>query len=158
MSIRTPPANAPQLDPPPHALPPFHQLLQRPPDQRRREYQYRFAQSVVFGLPVLALQRYGPSLGGPESGRWVAVLQALLAGWVIYVGAAGMLFEGLVWLVRRRFSADLAPAATAVGLYLLTLVRLATGRSPWFHWVVLIVAVWTGLCWWRLARWSNTPR
>src|SRR3954466_3838186 len=72
----------------------FETLLNRPREQRVREFKYRFAQSAVFGLPVLALQRFGPALGGAESPRWVGVLQLLLAGWVVYVGAAGMLFEG----------------------------------------------------------------
>ena len=63
-------------------------LLARDDDQRLREYKYRFSQAAVFGLPVLALQGWGRSLGGPESERWVGVLQALLAGWVVYVGAA----------------------------------------------------------------------
>ena len=137
--------------------PTFTDLLHRPPDQRRREYQYRFAQSVVFGLPVLALQHFGHRLGGAEADRWVAILQALLAGWVMYVGGAGMLFESLVWLFRRRFTADLLPSAAAAALYLLTFYRLATGRPPGFHWSVLLIAAWTGLCWWRLSRRTPEP-
>ena len=151
--------------PPTHSAPDprlrvdLQSLLDRPQPHRTREYQYRFAQSVVFGLPVLALQLYGRSLGGPEAGRWVAILQALLAGWVVYVGAMGMLFEGLIWLARRRVTADLLPAAAAVLLYLLTLARLITaafsGRplpNPWFHWAVLLLALWTGLRWWHSTR------
>ena len=159
MSTPTPPAAPLRVDPPPHSdrpvpdpTPPLLDLLHRPPDQRRREYQYRFAQAVVFGLPVLALQRFGHSLGGHEAGRWVAILQGLLAGWVVYVGAAGMLFESIVWLFRRRFTVDLLPAAAAVLLYVLTMLRLATHSPPWFHWAVLLIAAWTGLRWWRLAR------
>ena len=139
----------------------FHTLLHRPADQRRREYQYRFAQSVVFGLPVLALQWFGRSLGGFESGRWVAILQALLTGWVLYVGAAGMLLEGLVWLGRRRLTADLLPALAVVALYAMTLARLAVySLSPapdafphtWFYASVLLIILWTGLRWWQYAR------
>lgn len=159
MSTPTPPAAPLRVDPPPHPersvaapIPLLLDLLDRPPDQRRREYQYRFAQAVVFGLPVLALQRFGHSLGGQEAGRWVAILQGLLAGWVVYIGAAGMLFESMVWLFRRRFTADLLPAAAAVLLYLLTLVRIATARPPWFHWAVVVIVAWTGVRWWGLAR------
>src|SRR5688572_5630049 len=76
-------------------------MLSRPLDQRVREHKYRFAQAAVFGLPVLGLQYFGHKLGGPEAGKWVGLLQALLAGWVMYVGAAGMLFEGIL-LLRRR--------------------------------------------------------
>lgn len=87
-----------------------------------------------------------------ESDRWVGIFQALLAGWVVYVGAAGMLFESLVWLGRRRFTGDLLPSATAVVLYLLTLPRLATGHPGWFHWAVLVIAIWTGLRWYIFSR------
>src|SRR5687767_3056847 len=69
-------------------------LLDRPVSERLRESKYRFAQSVVFGLPVLALQWFGYRLGGTEADRWIGLLQLLLAGWIMYVGAAGLLFEG----------------------------------------------------------------
>lgn len=131
-------------------------LLNRPADQRKREFQYRFAQSAVFGLPVFALQLFGRSLGGAEADRWVSILQALLAGWVVYVAAAGMLFEGIVWLGRRKLTIDLIPAAAAVSLYVLSLVRTLYGiwlpsRSfpVLFHGAVLALLVWTGgrWCW-----------
>jgi cation transport ATPase len=147
--------------PPDPRAPTFADLLNRPDDHRRREYQYRFAQAAVFGLPVLALQFYGRSLGGPESDRWVAVLQALLAGWVVYVGAAGMLFEGLVWLTRRRLTVDLIPAFAAVVLYLATAGRFAAhalssaaGPFPrgWFHWAVVLIVAWTAGRWLQFAR------
>src|SRR5215470_17771342 len=77
-------------------------MLARPEWQRRMEYRYRFAQSFVFGLPVAGLQWFGHPLGGRESARWIGLFQALLAGWVVYAGAAGMLFEGIVWLGRRK--------------------------------------------------------
>ena len=121
-------------------------VLERPAAERVREYKYRFAQSVVFGLPVVALEVRGGSLGGPEAGRWVRFFQGLLAGWVIYVGAAGMLFEGLL-LLRRRMTSDLVVAAAAVGMYCAG--WLAAG---WFCGAVLLVGVWTGLRWWRGAR------
>ena len=99
--VRTP-SRARVMDPSPSIIQPepepLEQLLARPADQRLREYKYRCAQAIVFGLPVIGLQYLGPSIGGPEAPRWVAILQAALAGWVVYIGAAGMLFEGLLVL------------------------------------------------------------
>lgn len=146
-------------DPPPAPLlSPIESLLSRPAEQRLREYKYRFAQSAVFGLPVVALEVFGRALGGAEADRWVGVLQALLAGWVVYVGAAGMLFEGLL-LIRRRVRGDLVVASLAWGLYLLSLVRVLgillsrdTSWPTFFHWSVLLIAAWTALQWWRLAQ------
>lgn len=143
----------------PHSTTPLFTLLHRPDEQRLREYKYRFSQAAVFGLPVLALQIWGPALGGPESGRWVGILQALLAGWVVYVGAAGMLFEGLI-LLPTRIIADFIPALVAVLAYLFSLISvlhvLFTGRLWYqpllFHVSVIVVATWTGLQWYRWAR------
>ena len=135
-------------------------LLDRPPAERAREHRYRCAQAVVFGLPVLALQWLGRSLGGPEAERWVAFLQMLLAGWAVYVGAAGMLSEGLMlWWRRKRITGDFIVALLAAGLYLASLPPvvhlLFTGRvwyGPWFHWSVLLLAVWTGT---QCQRWAR---
>jgi cation transport ATPase len=131
----------------------LEQLLARPIDQRLREYKYRCAQSLVFGLPVVALQYFGISLGGPEAPRFVAILQMLLAGWVMYVGAAGMLVEGAILLEKRQFQWDLAVAVGAIGLYVGSVVAtfhlVITGRGafPYFHVAVLLVAIWTAVRW-----------
>jgi cation transport ATPase len=140
-------------------------LLNRPPAQRLREYKYRCAQSIVFGIPVLFLHYFGQRLGGPESDRWVAVLCALLSGWVMYVGAAGMLLEGAILFSRRGFDWDLVFAIAAIAIYFGSLVSagytLMAGHSAvpgLFHISVLIIAVWTGfrwLQWARLARHSQ---
>ena len=146
-------------EPGPSAL--VEQLLSRPAEQRLREYKYRCAQSIVFGIPVLFLEYFGASLGGPESRRWVAVMQALLAGWVIYVGATGMLFEGLILAVgRRRVTVDLLVSVVAVSLYCYSLVAtlgvVTAGNVLYepllFHVSVALVAGWTGWRWWRLSR------
>jgi hypothetical protein len=133
-------------------------LLQRPLDQRIREFKYRFAQSVVFGLPVLALQRYGPQLGWVEANRWVGVLQMLLAGWVVYVAAAGMLFEGIL-LLSEKISVDFVVAVIAVALYFVSLVSLLqvlVQAKPWhaplFYLSVLLLIPWSGWRWWQLTR------
>ena len=140
-------------------------LLDRPADQRRREYQYRFAQSAVFGLPVLALQWFGRSLGGPEAARWVALFQAVLSAWVVYVAGAGMLFESVLRLARRQISADLVASVASVAFFALAVWRsipLVAGvsndtRAPTFHWAVLTLAIWTGLRWYLAAR-DASPR
>lgn len=149
----------PAAPPPNHSTTSVAALLQRPDDQRLREYKYRFSQAVVFGLPVIALEVWGIALGGPEADRWVGILQALLAGWVIYVGAAGMMFEGLI-LLPRRVMPDLFAAVLGVATYLFSLVSvlhvLFTAqlwyRPLLFHISVLIVAAWTGIQWFRWAR------
>ena len=134
-------------------------LLARPPEQRLREYKYRFAQSIVFGVPAIALQLYGRALGPADSERWVSLLQALLAGWVVYVNV-GMLVEGLLLLPTRRVTGDLLAAAAAIALYLYSLVSAAHGivtsrllyRPLLFHACVIVLAAWTGFQWWRANR------
>ena len=129
-------------------------VLRRPPSERLREYKYRFAQSGVFGVPVIALHFFGSTLGGPEAARWIGLLQLLLAGWVMYVGGAGMLVDALL---RRRFTADGVVAATALTLYLVSAVAVihlfVTARQlnvrQLFPWAVLILFVWTGIQWLR---------
>ena len=131
-------------------------LFARPPDQRLREYKYRFGQSIVFGLPVIALQYYGRALGPTDSERWVSLLQSLLAGWVLYVNL-GMLFEGILLLPARRITGDFVISALAAALYLYSLVSAAHGvvtsrllfRPLLFHACVILLAAWTGWRWWR---------
>jgi hypothetical protein len=131
--------------------------------ERAREYRYRFGQSVVFGLPVVALQIWGPALGARDAPRWAGVLQALLSGWVLHVGAGGMLFEGLVLLhARRRGTGGLVVATVAVALYVFSAIQLgrliftdAAGARPAFHAVVVLIAAWSAWQWWRLARRSR---
>jgi hypothetical protein len=136
-------------------------LLSRPTEQRAREFKYRFAQAVIFGLPVLGLQWFGHLLGGgaEEARRWTAVLQALLTGWVMYVAAAGMLAEGIL-LIGRRLSLDLPIAAVSILLYLVSLVSavgVLVQGEPYsgpilFHAIVILLAGWCGGRWWQLSR------
>ena len=134
-------------------------LLTRPPEQRLREYKYRFSQSVVFGLPVIALQLYGRALGPADSERWVSLLQALLAGWVLYVNL-GMLFEGILLLPARRITGDFIVSIVAAVLYGYSMVSAAHGvvttrllfRPLLFHVAVIVLAAWTGWRWLQTAR------
>jgi hypothetical protein len=149
---------------PPPIAPVLHSVLDRTEAQRIQEFRYRFGQATVFGLPVLALQWFGRSLGGAESGRWVALLQALLAGWVVYVAATGMLVEaGMIISTRRRMplalGLDALIAGSCVGVYLFSLVRpvglLVRPHSAWpagFHWCVLTLAAWSALRWASMSR------
>jgi cation transport ATPase len=140
-------------------------LLDRPPEQRALEFKYRFGQAVVFGLPVLALQAWGMSLGGNEAERWVAVLQALLAGWVVYVAATGMVVDGLLQLTRRRMTADLLVGTLAPGLYGWSTAALLTvpingalwHRHTMFHVCVAVLGAWSGARW-AWMKWSTRPR
>jgi len=131
--------------------------LQIANSERLREYKYRFSQSIVFGLPVIALQLYGRALGPTDSERWVSLLQALLAGWVLYVNL-GMLFDGILRLPARRITGDFVIAATALLLYVYSLISAAHGivttrllfRPLLFHVCVIALAAWSGWRWWRM--------
>src|SRR5688572_9615705 len=89
--------------PPPPAHSPLLGVLQRSNSERLREYKYRFAQTMVFGLPVIALAVWGRVLGPTDHQRWSSLFQALLTGWILYVNL-GLLIEPAM---RRRLSADL---------------------------------------------------
>jgi cation transport ATPase len=153
---RTPPLPS-QVGSDAQSAAPLRELLSRPVSERAREYRFRLGQSVVFGLPVVVLQFWGSGLGGREAAKWVGIFQALLAGWVVYVSAAGMLFEGIL-LLPRRVSADLICALIALAAYLLSSFRLVhilfgvTAARPIFHAVVLILGVWSAGRWWQYAR------
>jgi hypothetical protein len=142
------------------SLSPVEQVLIRPAAERVREFKYRFAQSLVFGLPVLALHWLGPALGGPEAPRWTGLFQTLLAGWVMYVAAAGMIFEGVLQLLRRKITLDPVIAVIALTLYVvgvvgwtMLLVGAEAPRVPIpFHYGVVLLAAWCGLRWAWLAR------
>jgi hypothetical protein len=106
------------------------------------------------------------------------LLQGLLSGWVVYVAAVGMLVEGVMWATRPPGSARLAlrhgwvagdfiTALAAIGLYLwsaawlvaVALSKGAEGNSRLrFHWIILILAGWTGLQWLRLAKRRRAAR
>lgn len=136
------------------------ELLTRPIEQRRMEFRYRFAQAMIFGLPVLGLQFFGHHLSAVpgESDRWVGILQALLTGWVTYVAAAGMLAEGVL-TIRHGVTGDLIVSAVVVPLYLICAISVlgvfVKGhpffQPLFFHWIVLLLAGWCGYRWRRLA-------
>jgi cation transport ATPase len=140
-------------------------VLARPAGERLREYKYRFSQSAVFGLPVVGLHWFGEGLGGEDAARWSGLIQALLAGWVMYVGAAGALFEGAILWKRGRMTGQLVVSGVAVGVYfysvLVWLMSLVRGgywpTRPVFVVAVLLVMGWSGWGWWRMARQAETP-
>ena len=137
-------------------------LLNRPPSERIREYKYRFAQSTVFGLPVLVLHFYGPSLGGNESSRWIGFLQILLAGWIVYVGILAMVVEAIM---RKRITVDSIFAGVALAGYGLAGIAfislLVTFRPIHLMWgfpmAVLIAMLWNGIRWkWMVRRFGDS--
>lgn len=166
-----PQAEPPQQGPPPAAAPPAASMLDRSDSERLREFKYRFGQSVVFGLPVLALELAGRSLGGPEADRWVSLFQALLSGWVVYVAATGMAIEGaFAVLARRRPSpwllSDLVVSCASVLLYLVSALRLvpllagrriAQGWPSLFAAVVVLLSTWSCLRWWVIKNSAGRP-
>jgi hypothetical protein len=134
-----------------NALVEIQAVLNRPPSERLREYKYRFAQSSVFGLPVVALHFAGPSLGGADAARWAGLLQVLLASWVMYVGLMAM---GVEALMRRRLTVDAVFTGIGGGLYVLALIDLArimsmrsTIEHGWFAAAVGVAMCWNGLRW-----------
>ena len=48
----------------------------------------------------------------------------------MYVGAAGMMFEGLLRAGRKRLTGDFIVASAAIALYLLTRGRAETKLDP----------------------------
>jgi cation transport ATPase len=139
----------------------FRRLLARPAAERSREYRYRFAQSLIFGLPVLGLQWFGPLLSAraDEAARWVPLLQAILSGWICYIAALPMLVEGIV-VIRESLRADLVVGTLAVGTFIYSVVLLGaifvhqsfSYRPPLFDWVVMLLIAWNGVRWAWLRR------
>jgi cation transport ATPase len=128
----------------------------RPLEQRTREHKYRFAQTLVFGLPVIGLQYFGNRLGGPESSRAVAVIEFVLTGWILAIGATGMLSEGVMLLIaRRKISGDFLVGAGTVILFAFSCISAValffkSDAGPGlFHVVVIVLAVWSAIQWLR---------
>jgi cation transport ATPase len=127
-------------------------VLERPQDQRMREHKYRCAQSLVFGLPVIGLQYFGRQLGGPESARWVTIMQVVLTGWILFIAATGMLSEGVMLIVsRRKITADFVVALIAIALFAISLFGARK-----FHVVVILLVVWSAIQWVRLSAGKST--
>ncbi len=128
----------------------IQELLGRPAAHRAREYKYRFAQTVVFGLPVVGLWVWGPVLDPMGYARWASILEALLTGWILYVNA-GMAIEGLM---LRRVTGDLVVSGVVAGMYGWGIVWMIVGMVGahgegmiWFLICAVALAVWTGVRW-----------
>jgi hypothetical protein len=138
-------------------------ILNRPLSERIREHKYRFAQCMVFGLPVLALYLFGPKLGGLESARWIGLLQSLLAGWCLYLAALPLLSESAMLFVMGKFRLELLIALVAAILYIVGLVgwivtlrgRAAPMPSAFSIEIILLIAF-SGVQWLRLS--NHAPR
>ena len=136
--------------------PSLQQLINRPKSERRREYRYRFAQTLVFGLPVIALAVWGPLLGPTDWQRWSTVLQALLTGWILYINL-GLLLEPIV---AKQHYADLAIIVTALVIYLWSIAGTAhvlltgrsSNRSALYCICVAVLSIWNAVRWLQLKR------
>ena len=142
--------------------PSIESILTRPISERIREHKYRFAQCIVFGLPVLALYFFGPKLGGPEAGRWIGLLQALLAGWCLYLAALPMASESAMLFVMGKFRFELLIASAAAILYIVGLVgwifTLRGRAAPMpvaFSIEIALLIAFSGLQWMRLSKTSR---
>lgn len=142
-------------------------------DQMTREYRARFAQSLVFGLPALAVHYLGPMLasGGGQSAGSMAfpwLLEMVLVGWALWVAGLPLLWQGAWSLIHLRPTADLltttivmfafVPSAVGVGSLLFiaepwfgspTAPHSGTQplAGPAFHIAILAVMIATGQRW-----------
>lgn len=114
---------------------------------------------------MLALHFFGPRLGGPESARWIGLMQALLAGWCLYLAALPMLSESLMLIAMGKLRIELAVSLAAMILYIIgvtgwifTLRGRAAPLPSAFSVVVVILILWSALHWFRLARETESQR
>ena len=110
---------------------------------------------------MIALQHVGLRLGGDEAAVWVGLMQMILAGWILYVSAAGMLIEALF---LRKPTADalvavlamVTYAASALGWVRLLLQHSQHSRAFWFDIAVIVLIIWCAARWAWLARRTRT--
>jgi len=109
-------------------------------DRLAREYKARLAQAIMFGLPAIVLHYVGPLLspGGGQSAaglRFPWLFEMLLVGWMCYVAAWPIIWQGVASLIHLRATSDLLTtciifasfAPSAIG----ALSMLFT-NEPWF--------------------------
>ncbi len=109
-------------------------------DRIRREYKARLAQAIMFGLPVLALQYLAPMLastGGADARGMLFpwLFQMLLAGWLCYVAAWPILWQGAAALLNLRATGDTLTLLLVVGTFIPSAVgvlSLLVTETPWF--------------------------
>ena len=109
---------------------------------------------------MLALQWFGPRLGGAESERWIGILQALLCGWIVYVAAVGMTV-GAVLEFAPPLVGDLIVGMASILMCLWSMGAVipvfVTGHLAYhpilFHLIVMLLLVWTAIRWFWLANW-----
>ena len=91
--------------------------------------------------------------------KWTGLMQALLAGWCLYLAALPMLSESLMLLAMGKMKVELMVALAAMILCVIGVVGwifTLRGHSPLlpsaFALVVVILIAWSGGQWLRLAR------
>lgn len=109
-------------------------------EQMTREYRARLAQSLVFGLPALAVHYLGPMLasGGGQSAGSMAfpwLLEMVLVGWALWVAGLPVLWQGAWSLMHLRPTADLLTTAIVMIAFIPSVVGLGSLlfiAEPWF--------------------------
>jgi cation transport ATPase len=137
--------------------PSLSDLTNRSQTERLREFKYRFAQSAVFGLPVLALHFYGPFLGRAEAPRWIGFLEILLSGWVVWIGLFAMVVEALLIKIPTFDSIIASIGLVAFLFAAISFIRLLLSQSVshlmiGFPVAVAISILWNGLRWKMIER------
>ena len=99
------------------------------------------------GLPFWHYNGSARDLAAQKRLELIAIFQAILSGWILYVAAAGMLFGA--WL-------DLIVACSRWSRSYFGLIFIAS-RPPTFHFVVILLLTYTGVRWWQLSRQSRIP-
>ena len=135
-------------------------LLARPDEQRLREYKYRCAQALIFGLPVMALEYFGRSLGA-EYGQTLVCGTARLGGFPVGIVAnqhhrvrpadGPLQFGGVLYVDSAEKVARFVMNCNQDFLPIIFTGHL--GRGPiLFHVVIALLATWTGARWWQWSR------
>lgn len=109
-------------------------------EQMVYEYRTRFAQSLVFGMPAIALHYLGPVLavgGGESAGNMLYpwLIQMVLVGWALWAGGLPILWQGVMSAIHLRATADLLTTFITFAAFIpsvLGMVAVIFGYEPWF--------------------------
>ncbi len=104
-----------------------------------REYRLRLAQSLVFGLPALAVHYLAPVLArgsGQSAGSLIYpwIFEMILVGWTLWTAGLPMLWQGGLALLRGKCTGDLLTAAIVLAAFApsaLGVVSFLWTSDPW---------------------------
>lgn len=107
------------------------------PELRKRlafEYKSRFATALVFGLPAIALHRFGPLLAGGGPGHYAWLIELLLAGWTCIAAGWPILYQGALCARYLRVHGDLLTTVVVVFAYVpsaIGVLSMMWSGEPW---------------------------